>query len=508
MAKVIMVQGTMSNVGKSLLVTALCRVFRQDGHRVAPFKSQSLGLNSFVTNDGFEMGRAQAVQAEAAGIRPDIRMNPVILKPIYGQGSQVFLLGKEIGTINKANSNEIKPKLKSAILDSYNSLAKEFDIIVIEGTGGAAELNLAEDNLTNMGMAKMVNAPVILVGDIERGGLFAQLFGTVKILPTDESDLIKGLIVNKFHGDMSLFTSGVNILENICSKPVLGVVPFLKVDIDDEDVLDVNNKHAFNNQHYQKDYDAVIDVAVISVPHISNSTDFSVLSRLGGVDVRIVKEPNKSKKPDIIIIPGTSRPIYDLLYLRENGTEAEIKRLATGGTPIIGIGGGYQILGQQIIDSDCLENGGSVRGMELLPIITELIPNKHISQACPTTLEVGGILGALSNTLLRGSYEIYHGVTTLKNNAKYLLKNPDGSLEGCQLGNVYGTYLHGFFDSEECRSGLLSALSASKKVLSGTNILSNELYREKNYDILAQGIRNALDIRSIYNILESGKIAI
>ena len=485
----------MSNAGKSILVSALCRIFRQDGYRVAPFKSQNMALNSFITSEGLEMGRAQVTQAEAAGIEPDVRMNPVLIKPVHDQGSQVILHGEVLDTISARNYYAMKSKLKPEIMKAYNSLAAEYDIVVIEGAGSAAELNLSKDDFVNMGMAKLAKAPVLLVGDIDRGGIFAQLYGTVRLLPDDERDLIKALIVNKFRGDISLFDEGAKILGDVCGKPVAGVVPYLSIDIDDEDSV--------SERITRKQAGSVLDIAVILLAHMSNFTDFAALEATPGVSVRYVKEPYRLGNPDLVVIPGSKNTIFDLLHLRACGLETVIKQLANRGVPVIGICGGYQMLGEVIDDRDGTEGGGTVAGMCLLPVMTEFAKEKHRTRVTATALEVGGALAQLTGAGLEG-YEIHMGVSTLKGDAKPLLRLSNDVLDGCHLGNVYGTYLHGFFDSKECRDAVLGALCKSKGVTLEADAFDFAAYKERNYDLLAQGVRDALDIRLIYRILEEG----
>jgi adenosylcobyric acid synthase len=444
----------MSNAGKSMLVTALCRIFKQDGYRVAPFKSQNMALNSFVTADGLEMGRAQAAQAEAAGVLPDVRMNPVLLKPVHDSGSQVIVHGEVMRTVSARDYYEIKAALKPEVMKAYSSLAGEYDIIVIEGAGSAAELNLSKDDFVNMGLAKMVNAPVLLVGDIDRGGVFAQLFGTVKLLPEDERNLIKGLIVNKFRGDMALFDDGVRLIEDICKKPVLGVVPFLDVDIDDEDSL--SDRLGVRDQNK--------NIAVIRLPHISNFTDFNALN------ARYVSSPGELGEPGLLIIPGTMNTTSDLIWLYEKGFEMPIKSLFERQIPIVGICGGYQILGERLF-----EDGKEYRGLGLLPVVTEFKPTKKRSQLSGEFLKVIGKLSRLSGKKVSG-YEIHMGQSRLNDGAKPLLILDDGTYDGCQQGNVYGTYLHGIFENDL-------------------------FYKERQYDRLAQGVRSAINMDLVYKEL-------
>ena len=328
-AKCIMVQGTMSGAGKSLLCAALCRVFAQDGYRVAPFKSQNMALNSFVTRDGLEMGRAQVVQAQAAGIEPDVRMNPILLKPSSDVGSQVIVNGEVRGQMKAADYFRHKKQLIPDILAAYNSLAEEVDIIVIEGAGSPAEINLKADDIVNMGLAKLVDAPVLLAGDIDRGGVFAQLYGTVELLEPEERARIQGLIINKFRGDVEILRPGLTMLEEKTRLPVLGVVPYLNVDIEDEDSL--------SQRLDVKNVVKPLDVAIIRLPRLSNFTDFISLEQHPLLGVRYVESTRSLGAPDCIILPGTKNTVDDLLWLRQSGLEAAILKLAERGTPILGV---------------------------------------------------------------------------------------------------------------------------------------------------------------------------
>ncbi len=317
MAKCIMIQGTMSNVGKSLLVTALCRIFRQDGYRVAPFKGQNMALNSCITSKGLEMSRAQAVQAEAAGLEPDPRINPVLLKPSSDTGSQLIVNGRPRGHYQAADYFKLKPGLIPEVLAAYHSLAAEQDIIVIEGAGSPAEINLGKDCFVNMGLAELVNAPVLLVGDIDRGGVFAQLYGTVALLEEEERARIVGTIINKFRGDVSLLRPGLGQLEKLTGVPVLGVVPYLRVDIDDEDSLSPRLE--------RKSHGAPVDIAVIRLPHIANFADLAPLERHPALGVRYVERVTELGGPDLVILPQTADGDGDMAWLRESGLEEAIR---------------------------------------------------------------------------------------------------------------------------------------------------------------------------------------
>lgn len=488
-AKRIMVQGTMSGAGKSLLCAALCRIFTQDGYRVAPFKSQNMALNSYVTRDGLEMGRAQVVQAQAAWAEPDVRMNPVLLKPSSDTGSQVIVMGEVRGQMSAAEYFRYKKRLFPEVLAAYDSLASEHDIIIIEGAGSPAEINLRADDIVNMGLALRVNAPVLLAGDIDRGGVFAQLYGTVALLQPQEQAQIAGLIINKFRGDPEILRPGLALLEEKTGKPVLGVVPYLKVDVDDEDSL----APCLTREDTHKPLDA----AVVRLPRISNFTDFTPLEEHPQIGVRYVDDPRRLGSPDIVILPGTKSTIGDLLWLRQSGLEASIQKLASVGTPVLGVCGGYQMLGEVIHDRSGVEYGksGSIRGLGLLPIKTTFLPAKSRARVEATVLA-----GPLAGARLDG-YEIHMGTTQVNGQPFCRLEN--GREDGCARGNVWGTYLHGLFDSGELTQKLAALLCARKGLAVETaQAVSHAAYQQTQIDLLAQGVRQALDMEQIYRVME------
>ena len=482
MAKNIMIQGTMSNAGKSLLVAGLCRVFKQDGYRVAPFKSQNMALNSFITAAGGEMGRAQVVQAEAAGIAPDVRMNPILLKPTTDVGSQVIVNGVAQGNMNAMEYYRRKREYVPAVMEAYNSLAAENDIIVIEGAGSPAEINLKAEDIVNMGLAELVDAPVLLVGDIDRGGVFAQLYGTVALLEEKERARIKGTVVNKFRGDRSILDPGIEQLEKLCGVPVAGVVPYLHVDIDDEDSL----SERFHTGSERK----AIDVAVIRVPRISNFTDMSALETYENVSLRYVERPEDLHEPDMIILPGTKSTIADLLWLRQSGMEAAICQREAKGCLIFGICGGYQMLGAKVSDPDQVEAAGvtELAGMGLLDMETVFFGDKVTRQTSGTFGEVPGILSGLSGMGYTG-YEIHMGRS--------------GSEQAIRCnGNVYGSYIHGIFDAPGVADTILKALCRKKGIDESTiHSFDREAYRQEQYDILAAAVREGLDMNYVYRVL-------
>ncbi len=486
--KRIMIQGTMSGAGKSLLCTALCRIFRQDGLRVAPFKSQNMALNSHVTCQLLEMGRAQAVQAEAAGIEPDVRMNPILLKPSSDTGSQVIVSGRVRAQMAAADYFAYKRQLIPEILAAYESLASEYDVIVIEGAGSPAEINLRENDIVNMGLAEMVNAPVLLTGDIDRGGVFAQLYGTTALLEERERKRVRGLIVNKFRGDEALLKPGLRQLETLTGVPVLGVVPYLKARIDDEDSLAPSLAERYAHRP--------LDAAVIRLPHIANFTDFSPLEAQPQLGVRYVECAEELGEPDLLILPGTKSTLDDLLWLRQRGLEGAILRLAAGEMPVLGICGGYQMLGERITDE--AGNEGSVpvlRGMGLLPCSTTFEAEKTLTRVRAT---VTG--GPMDGAALEG-YEIHMGKTEVRGEAFCRLEN--GEMEGCRSGNVFGTYLHGLFDSGEAAEKLTRWLCERKGIRMETSGAEpRQTYRERQYDLLAAGVRQALNMDAIYRVME------
>ena len=484
-AKCIMVQGTMSGAGKSLLCAALCRIFAQDGWRVAPFKSQNMALNSFVTKDGAEMGRAQVVQAQAAGVEPDVRMNPILLKPSSDVGSQVIVNGKARGQMSAADYFKMKRTLIPDILEAYNSLAAENDIIVIEGAGSPAEINLKADDIVNMGLAKLVDAPVLLAGDIDRGGVFAQLYGTVELLEPEERARIKGLVINKFRGDVEILRPGLAMLEEKTHLPVVGVVPYLRVEIEDEDSLSdrLDAKRAVKP----------LDIAILRLPHVSNFTDFIPLEQHPLLGVRYVQNPRQLSTPDLVILPGTKNTMDDLRWLRESGLEPLVQKLAASGTPVLGVCGGYQMLGQTLDDPTGSESGRpqTLRGLGLLPTRTVFSEQKRRVQV-KATVAAAPFAGAE----LEG-YEIHTGVTEAE--GEPFAHYPDGGREGCVQGNVFGTYLHGLFDTGTLTEALAGWLCRRKGIdPSDAALIPMEEYRRQQFDILADGVRGALDMDAVY----------
>ena len=501
MAKAIMVQGTMSNAGKSLIAAGLCRIFRQDGYRVAPFKSQNMALNSFITREGLEMGRAQVMQAEAAKIAPEVRMNPILLKPTNDVGSQVIVNGEVLGTMSARDYFAYKKNLFPEVMKAYNSLAEDFDIIVLEGAGSPAEINLKTDDIVNMGMARRAKAPVLLVGDIDRGGVFAQLIGTVDLLEPDERAMVKGLIINKFRGDKTILEPGVRMLEERAGIPVVGVAPYLSIQVEDEDSL----TSRFEG-HQEAD---ILDIAVVRLPRISNFTDFNPLESVPGLSVRYVKTPAELKDPDMIILPGTKNTMGDLLWMRQSGMEAAVLKEAARGKLIFGICGGYQMLGETLRDPLCVEAGGTIKGLGLLPMETVFESAKTRTRVSGSFASLPGPYAPLSGARIEG-YEIHMGKTIWKENgrtATYITDSVSGEKkeDGACMNNVCGTYVHGVFDLESAAEGLVRTLGEKKGIdVSDMGSIDFSSFKETQYDLLAAGLREHLDMKAIYRILEEG----
>ena len=496
MTKSIMIQGTMSNVGKSLLAAGLCRMLAQDGVRVAPFKSQNMALNSGVTADGLEMGRAQILQAQAAGIEPDVRMNPILLKPESNHKSQLVLRGKAVGTYAAGEYFRNKKALMPRVLDAYNELASDYDVIVIEGAGSPAEINLAKDDIVNMGLARAVEAPVLLAGDIDPGGVFAQLYGTVALVGEENRHYIKGLVINKFRGDVSLLKPGLEPLEEMCGAPVVGVVPYMQLDLEDEDSLSSRLNQGAGR--------GVVDIAVVRLPHLSNFTDFDALDRIEGASVRYVSKAEQLGRPDLVILPGSKSTVADALWLESSGMGECVKALASQQTPILGICGGFQLLGGELRDPQAEPDLQYARGLGLIDAHTVFGEDKRLVRS---KLQIAGAQGAFSvlNGIKANGYEIHTGVTECASAPVGII---DGKPEGAACGNIMGTYLHGLFDEPRitsalvgelrCRRGLPAREAGAKRVLCAAEHRNNEL------DRLAAVVRESLDMDVVYRIIEEG----
>lgn len=494
-AKVIMIQGTMSNSGKSFVTAGLCRVFKQDGYRTAPFKSQNMALNSYITKDGLEIGRAQAMQAEAAGIEPTVFMNPILLKPTSNVGSQVIVNGEVLGNWKAIDYYRDKTRFIPDVKHAFETLAEEYDIIVIEGAGSPAEINLRENDIVNMGLAKMVHAPVILVGDIDRGGVFASLYGTVKLLEPDEQKMIKGLAVNKFRGDVAILEPGLRMIEEKTGIPMVGVIPMENIDIDDEDSL--------SDRLNQVTAGKGVDIAVIRLPHISNFTDFSAFERQKGVTLRYVTTPSQLKNPDLLLIPGTKNTMDDMNWLRESGLETLILRLSEQDVPVIGICGGFQLLGKMLHDPMNVEHGGSMRGMGLLDAETVFAEAKTRTQTKGHFLYPVPVFGRFGEKEVTG-YEIHMGHTANLGGCREAIRLCDGRIDGLsnEKGTVFGSYLHGLFDTDGLAQALTAALALKKGICLEEEEFDLQAYKEQQYDKLADLIRSSFDMKAVYRMME------
>jgi len=493
LAKAVMVQGTGSSVGKSLLTAALCRIFTQDGYRVLPFKSQNMSNNAAVTQDGGELSRAQAEQARACRVEPSVLMNPVLLKPTTDIGAQVVVLGKAIGTMDAVAYDRFKLQIKQVILQSLKTLGDQADILVIEGAGSPAEINLKDRDLANMWIAEQAKASVLLVGDIDKGGVFAQFVGTMELLDGDERALVKGFLINKFRGDASLLAPGIEWLERRCSRPVLGTVPYLhNVDVAEEDA--VTQRH-----HRAADGNGCVRIEVVSLSRISNVSDFDALRREPDVELRFIDRPSEDALPDCLILPGSKSTIADLQAIRERGMETYVRRCVEAGTEVVGICGGFQMLGQAIRDPEHVEARVSeAEGLGWLPTVTVFHRDKLTAQARGIHLE--------SRLPVEG-YEIHCGRMYPAPEAEPVVKIierggvPAEELDGTQArnGQVWGTHLHGLFDAAAFRAWWLHRFRQRK----GLSARSTDVAQDRHdpYDRLADAVRPHLDMPRLYQIV-------
>lgn len=496
-SKGIMLLGTASSVGKSTLATAICRYFTNKNLKVAPFKAMNISLNSFVTKDGLEMGRAQVVQAEACNIEPEAFMNPLLLKPNGGK-TQVIVNGKVKFTMDAYKYKEINNELKKEVSNTYNSIKDNYDLLVLEGSGSCAEINLKDTDIANMAMAKMADVPAILVADIDRGGVFASVVGTLMLLGKEDRKRVKGVIINKFRGRVDLFKDAMKQLEDIIDVPVLGVMPHCTLDIEDEDgvsdkILNKSNKKG------------KIDIAVIKLPHMSNFTDFNNLERMNDLSVRYVKSVDELNDPHMIIIPGSKNTIDDLKIIKNVGLYDKIKDLHDKGTLIFGVCGGYQMLGEKIIDDHKIE-GDTLEeiGLNLLDFKTKFNKEKTTIQTKAFINDKNPLNEYISNITLEG-YEIHNGVNEYNEDVVPFICDEESRIIGSinKEGTVIGTYLHGIFDSDEFNLRLIEYI-AKRNNISIEGIEKNSSYREhklKEYDKLADLLKENIDIKKLEEIV-------
>lgn len=480
--------GTGSDVGKSIIATAFCRIFKQDGYHPAPFKAQNMALNSYATPEGLEIGRAQAVQAEAAGVECHTDMNPILLKPSSEKVCQVVLNGKPYGNQDAYQyfKTDGREKFRGAVNDAFDRLAMRYNPIVMEGAGSISEINLRDTDLVNMPMAIHAGANVIIVADIDRGGVFASVYGSMMLLTEEERKYVKGILINKFRGDLRLFHSGIKMLENLCGVPVVGVVPYYKdIYIEEEDsvMLQTKNLQATEGK---------INIAVILLRHISNFTDFNVLERDPRVHLFYTNNTEEIKKADILIIPGSKNTIADLYELRKNGVAQSIIQAKKDGATVIGICGGYQMMGQDVCDPQHIEGDiDRMPGLGLLPISTEIGGEKVTRQV------KFSFRGESSDC---HGYEIHMGVSMPLNDAKCYALNrlDDGTEDGCLVDSkCFGTYIHGILDNKSVIDYILSPYSDK---LNNTTF-DYQQFKENQYDKLADHIRQYVDMSLVYKII-------
>lgn len=505
MAKKIMIQGTSSGAGKSIVCAALCKIFTEDGYSVVPFKSQNMALNSFVTEDGLEMGRAQVVQAEACNKKPLVEMNPLLLKPAGNNVSQIILMGKIYDSLDSFSFKKIKSDLKPIIFEAYKNLEKDNDIVVIEGAGSPAEININEDDIANMGTAEMLDAPVILVADIDRGGVFASIYGTIMLLKEEERARIKGVIINKFRGRKELLQDGIDKIEQLVQKPILGVIPYININLEDEDSLT-------EKYNVLKNREDDINIEIIRLPHISNATDFEILRHIDNVNIRYVNIDESLNNPDLIIIPGTKNTIEDLLELKRGRLYKQIYELnRRRNIPVIGICGGYQMLGKTIKDPLGVESSvGEISGLGLLSHETIFEEEKVTTQTkakVTMNFREGSIFRGIEDMELTG-YELHCGITNIDKEKDFIftevqtgrLDKNDGAVNEDQ--NVLGTYLHGIFDNEEFSKKIISNIRKQKGIEENLeNDFNYEEFKKAEYRKLEKHFRENLDINKIYELI-------
>ncbi|MDU5105600.1 cobyric acid synthase [Clostridium sp.] len=496
MSKSIMFLGTASSVGKSTIATAFCRYFKNKGMKVAPFKALNISLNSYVTEEGLEMGRAQVVQADACEIKPRAWMNPVLLKPSGNMKTQVIVNGKVKCNIDSYKYRELNKELKEVVKDTYEEIAKEYELIVLEGSGSCAEINLKESDIANMHMAKASDSPVILVADIDRGGVFASVVGTIMLLDEEERNRVKGIIINKFRGNMESFKPAMKQLEEIINIPVLGAMPYFNLDIEDEDSVTERISNKISNCKG-------IDIVVIRLPYMSNFTDFNSLSRLENVSIRYVDKVQEIGDPHLVIIPGSKNTIDDIRFLKEKGLYSKIVSLEEKGTIILGICGGYQMMGNYIIDDLGVEGEKRVEGgFGFLPTTTNFNKDKITKQSSGRI--VSNIIEEINNVEVSG-YEIHNGETIVNNPNNIFIKLSNGEVAGAinDKGNAMGTYLHGIFDNGDFIKRFIKTLIIKNNIEEDYNEVSTyREYKLNELDKLSKVLEENIDMVKVKEILK------
>lgn len=485
-----MVVGTSSGAGKSITVTALCRVLTKDGYKVSPFKSQNMALNSFVTKSGLEMGRAQVVQAYACMIEPEAYMNPILLKPTTDRKIQIIVNGKSIGNMSGIEYGKFKTSLKPEIMKSYDYIRENYDISILEGAGSPVEINIKGEDIANMKMAEMADSPVILVADIDRGGVFASIYGTIMLMSEKERARVKGVIINKFRGDINILKSGLEEIEKLTGVPVIGVMPYTNVDIEDEDSV----TERFKRLQKKKG----INISVIKLKHISNFTDIDALRMVEDINIKYINSVDEMGEEDIIIIPGTKNTIDDLKELKDNGIATEIIKASKNGKVIIGICGGFQMLGEKIKDPYGIESEiKEIPGLGLLELETVMEKEKNTTQYEGKLSNCTGLLEGLEGEEIKG-YEIHQGVTFGNENK---VNDEDRIVTVIKGENIFATYLHGIFENEKITRNILNKVRAKKGIELQMKGITFDEYREQQLDKLEKIFRENVDIDKIYEIL-------
>ena len=501
----LMIQGTSSSVGKSVLAAAFCRIFYQEGYRVSPFKAQNMALNSFVTSTGGEMGRAQVVQAQAAGVEPEVRMNPILLKPSGPKGSQVVIMGVSQGNVTALRYHgEYQRMTWPYVKEALHGLLDDFEVVVIEGAGSPAEVNLKSNDIVNMRVALEANSPVLLVADIDRGGALAAVVGTLELVEPEERAMIKGIIFNKFRGELALLQPALDFMEERTGIPVLGVVPYFKIRIPDEDSVAISEA---DEKPFVSSTEK-LDIVVLRFPYLSNFTDFDALQDEADVSVRYVSEVANLGKPDLVILPGSKNTLADLRFLNESGLGQQVQVLCDQELPLIGICGGYQMMGRLVTDPLHTESEfDEMMGLGILPMVTEFEPQKHTVQSKGTILSKNGFFAACFGEEVVG-YEIHMGRSTMDQGQSPLFNltsKGDSYTDGLQAGNSYGTYLHGIFDNDGLRTALLTWLWQRRDQPRPVEAsLSQAALRESAFNELADLVRQSVDIERVRTIMGLG----
>jgi adenosylcobyric acid synthase len=503
MYKALMIQGIGSGAGKSLIVTALCRIFKDEGISVAPFKAQNMALNSYITIEGGEIGRAQALQAEAARIEPTVDMNPVLLKASGEIGSQVIIHGKVHSTMKAKEYYSFKEAAWEAVKESFGRISKVYDLIIMEGAGSPAEINLMDVDIVNMKMARYARAPVILVGDIDRGGVFASLYGTVKLLGRD-SRRIKGFVINKFRGDIEILSPGLEMIKDRTGKPVIGVLPYIKnIGLPEEDGLVINHSRSLESKIQDSSCEK-LRIVIVKLQYISNFTDFDPFLHEPDVELLYSANPAEIENADIVIIPGTKNTVKDLEFLRDSGLQKSILKAYMKGVQIIGICGGYQILGKKIYDPYRVESGcKEINGIGLLNIETIFEKTKITARV---EAEVKASAFNLQPSMLLRGYEIHMGksegdIGLFKINRLNHSNSSNYLLDGSMNGNCWGTYLHGIFENDEFRRAIINSARKKKGLLPLGLILRYSEVKDRAIDSIASIVKDKLDMGFIWRLI-------